>query len=327
MKALSIDASRPDRPLVYSDFPEPVMSETDLMIAVKATGVTRADLRRMGNHFAASEKHPDAITGLEFAGEVIAAGSRTGGFAKGDRVMAMAGGANAERAVVDYRLALPVPRSYSFEEAAATPISFLTAYNALVDLGDVKASQSLLIQGGSASVGVAAIQIARIKGVGQIFGTASTEQKLAKLCELGCDVAVNYRSDDVASKVLEATGGRGVDLIVDLIGGPTAQGNVDAARIGGTIVCVGRVEDRATLNLNEFARKRLRMLGASFRTRSLEERADIVRRFRDDIGPHLESRRAYPMIDTVFPIEQAEKALDRIRDHPQIGKIILRVGD
>lgn len=326
MKAVIIDETDPERRLLYRDVPDPVPDETDLLVAVKAAGTSRADLRRTGVHFAVSEGRPASLaTGLEFAGEVIGMGKRVVGFSIGDRVMAMAGGANAERATVDYRVTLPVPRSFTWEQAAATPITFLTAHNAVMDAAELKRGETMLIQGGSSSVGIAAMQIARLRGAGTIFGTASSTEKLERMRELGCDIPINYRTQDVAAVVQKETGGRGVDIVIDLIGGPTAQVNINSTAIQGRIVCVGRIDDQATINLNEFSRRRIHMIGVTFRTRTMDEREKIVRRVRDELLPELEKGTVFPVIDRVFSMSEVEKALAHIKDHAQLGKVVLRV--
>ncbi len=325
MKAIVIDEEHPERPLVYRDVPNPSVGKDDVLVAVHAAGTSRADLRKVGAHFAASDKNSSAVTGLEFAGEVVEIGTNVTDFRRGDRIMAFAGGANAEFAVVDHRLAMPIPRSFSWEMAAATPISFLTAFNAVVDAAKLRAGETILIQGGSASVGIAATQIARLKGAHRIFGTGSTDYKLERIRSFGCDVPINYRVNNVADVVKEETGGNGVDVVIDLIGGTTASVNVDAAAIKGRIVCVGRIDDMATINLNEFSRKRLHMIGVTFRTRSMDERIDIVRRFCFEMVPELEKGTIFPVIDRIFPVTEADKALAHIREHSHVGKVVLKI--
>jgi NADPH2:quinone reductase len=323
LKAIVIDETKPERPLVYCEVAEPVPTEMDLLVRVRAAGASRADLRKTGTHFAASDTRVSAVTGLEFAGEVAALGSKATGFEIGDRVMAFAGGANAELALVDCRFAIPVPPNMSWEQAAATPITFLTAFNAVVDAAKSQRGETVLIQGGSSSVGIAAMQIARARGAGKIFGTASTPEKLARIHELGCDVPINYRTEDFASVIKRETNDRGVDFVIDLIGGATANGNIQAARINGRIVCVGRIDDLATINLNEFSRKRINMIGVTFRTRSSAEREDIIRRFRSDILPLLSDGTLFPIVDCVFPLQEANRVLERVGEHAHIGKVVL----
>src|SRR5262249_39687158 len=156
--------------------------------AVKAAALNRADLRRSATHFAASDsKARFPIAGVELAGEVVALGGKVTGFAAGDRVMAMAGGAYARRATVDYRLAMRVPASMNWEQAAATPITFVTAHDARTNAGGMKAGEDVFVQGASSGAGIASIQVARLMGARHVFGTAGAPEKLKGIAELGCD--------------------------------------------------------------------------------------------------------------------------------------------
>ena len=327
MKAIIIDQAMSDRPLRYQDVPDPSYGKSDLLIRVKAAALNRADLRRAATHFAASDKgggHP--VAGVELAGEVAAVGADAAGFKPGDRVMAMAGGAYAEYAVIDHRLAIRAPASMSFEEAAATPVTFVTAHDALTSCAELKPGETVFVQGASSGAGIAAVQMARLKGARHVFGTAGTPDKLERLRALGCDVPINYRTEDFVAVIRERTQSRGADVIIDLVGSHTAQGNIDAAAIPGRIVCVGRVAGLdATINLDEFARKRIRMIGTTFRTRSMEERIAAVRRFCDEALPALEQGTIRPVIDSVYPLHDAAAAQERMRANQHFGKIVLAV--
>jgi NADPH:quinone reductase len=327
MKAIVIDESQSGRPLVLREVPDPVVGRSDLLVAVRAAALNRADLRRSASHFAASEQHSvAAIAGLELAGEVIAMGADARGFAVGDRVMAMAGNAYAEKALVDYRLAIPVPATFDWQQAAATPITFVTAYDALMSAAELKPGESILVQGASSGAGIAAVQIAHIKGARQVFGTAGDAAKLTRLHELGCDVPINYRTQDFVAIVREKTGSAGADIIIDHVGGTAAQGNIDAAAIKGRIICVGRVAGvEATINLDEFSRKRLRLIGVTFRTRTLDERMQVIRRFCAEMLPELEIGSVRPIIDSVYPLADADAAQERMRANLHFGKIILKI--
>jgi NADPH:quinone reductase-like Zn-dependent oxidoreductase len=307
--------------------PDPICGKSDLLIGVKAAALNRADLRRAATHFAASEKdggHP--IAGVELAGEVAAIGADVTGFTIGDRVMAMAGGAYAEYAVIDHRLAIRVPSAMSWEDAAATPVTFVTAHDALTSIAALKTGETVFVQGASSGAGIASVQIARLKGAGQVFGTAGAPEKLERLRALGCDVPINYRSEDFVAVIRRHTQSRGADVIIDLVGSHTAQGNIDASAIPGRIICVGRVAGLdATINLDEFSRKRISMIGTTFRTRSMEERISAVRRFCEDVLPALAQGTVRPVIDSVFPLRDAGAAQERMRANQHFGKIVLKV--
>ncbi len=327
MKAVVIEGTGAQATLALREVPDPRPGESELRVAVRAAALNRADLRRAANHFAASDSsRPLAIAGVEMAGEVAGMGAGVQGFRIGDRVMAMAGGAYAEQTCIDHRLVIPVPESLSWQEAAATPITFVTAHDALLTAGQMKPGETVLVQGGSTGAGIAAIQIAKLKGAKTVFATAGAPEKLARLRSLGCDVALNYREDDVAAIVNRETAGKGVDLVIDIVGAGAAQVNIDALAIRGRIICVGRVAGvNATMNLDEFSRKRAHMIGVTFRTRSLEERIEAVRFFRADMLPALAARRLGPVIDSEMPLGSAAAAQERMRANQHFGKIILRV--
>jgi NADPH2:quinone reductase len=327
MKAVVIDESTPARSLRTRTVPDPIPGAADLLVAVKAAGVNRADLRRAAVHFAASSEKGLPIAGLEFAGEVLAVGHDVSGFAVGDRVMAMANGAFAEQATLDHRLATHVPAKMTWQQAAATPVAFITAHNALMTAGAMKTDETVLVQAASSCVDIATVQIARMLGASRILGTAGTSEKLEKLCALGCDVVVDYHDEDLAAAVRRATNLLGVDLIVDFAGGAMVQKNIDAARVRGRIVCAGRVAGiEATVNIDEFSRKQLRMVGVTNRTRSSEERFAVVREFERDLLPALQSGRLAPVIDRTYPLQDAEAAQDFMQTNVHFGKIVLVAG-
>ncbi len=327
MKAIVIEGAGPAATLALRDVPDPQPNDTELLVAVHAAALNRADLRRAANHFATSDgSRPIAIAGVEMAGEVVGVGAGATGYRVGDRVMAMAGGAYAERVCIDHRLVLPVPENLSWQEAAATPITFVTAHDALLTAGQMKAGETVLVQGGSTGAGIAAIQIAKLKGAKMVFATAGSKEKIARLRDLGCDVGLNYHEDDVAGMIKKHAAGKGVDLVIDIVGGSAAQVNLDALAIRGRIVCVGRVAGlEATMNLDEFSRKRAHMIGVTFRTRSLEERIDAVRYFQEDLLAALAAKKIHPVIDTEMPLASAAAAQERMRANQHFGKIILTV--
>src|SRR6266568_1675589 len=228
MKAIVVDQASPTRALLWESVPEPQVGVTDLLIDVKAAGVNRADLRRAVAHFAATDKNRASAAGLELAGEVLAVGANVVGFAVGDRVMAMASNAFAERATIDYRFAFHVPQAMTWVLAAATPVSLITAHNALITAGRFRGGETVLVQAASSGAGIAAVQIASLRGASNIFGTAGSPEKMARLQQLGCNVAINYRTDDAAAIIKQHTADRGVDVTVDLAGGDTLQRSVEA---------------------------------------------------------------------------------------------------
>lgn len=325
MRAIVIDESSPARALRCATVPEPVVGAQDLLVAVRAVGVNRADLRRAVTHFAASDRLAQPVVGLELAGEVLAVGAEVTGFAPGDRVMAMASSAFAERAAVDHRLALRVPASMTWEEAAATPVAFITAHNALVTAGGFSPGEAVLVQGASTGAGIATVQIARLLGAAVIAGTAGSAAKCDRLRALGCDVTVNYREGDFAASLRRARP-EGFAVTVDYAGGAMVRKAIDTASVRGRIVCAGRVAGtEAGIDIDEFARKQIRMTGVTNRTRSLEERIATVRAFAEDILPALEAGAIAPVVDSIHALEDAEAAQAHMRGNTHFGKIVLRV--
>lgn len=326
MKAIVIENDGgPQAGLALREVPAPVPTENDLRVAVRAAALNRADLRRAANHFAGSDKSRQAaIAGVEFAGEVIGLGAAVRGYKVGDRVMAMGGGAYAEEACIDYRFAIPVPEGFTWQEAAATPVSFIAAHDAIVTAGGLKAGEDVLIQGGSTGAGIAAIQIAKLLGAKTVMAVAGDPGKLAQLTAIGCDVTLSYTKDDVAAAVMRRTNNKGVELVIDVVGGSAAQINIDSLAIRGRIVCLGRVAGLdATINLDEFSRKRAHMIGVTFRSRSLAERIEALRLFREQMVPALAAGKLRPVIDSEIPLARAAEAQERMRANLHFGKIVL----
>ena len=240
MKAIVIAQPGGPEVLTYQDVPNPVPGPEDLLIRVHATALNRADiLQRMGGYPQPGPKPAHDIPGLEFAGEVIRIGDRVQGFAVGERVMGLLPGAGyAEQVITHQRLAMKVPESLSWHEAGATPEVYITAHDALLQCGLV-AGESVLIHAAGSGVGVAAIQIAKMMGASVVIGTAGSAEKLAQAKALGMDFGANYKTQDFAEVALEATGGRGVDVVLDVIGADYLEKNFRALALKGRMVIVG----------------------------------------------------------------------------------------
>jgi NADPH:quinone reductase-like Zn-dependent oxidoreductase len=270
-----------------------------------------------------------AVAGLELAGVVLAVGEQATGFAVGDRVMAMTGRAWAERATVDYRLAVPIPDWFSWSDAAATPVSYLTAHDCVVSAARLAPGESLLVQGATTAAGLAVLQVAKHLGARPILGTTSSPAKAERLRSVGCDIPlVRGAADtiDVADSTRSATDGRGADVIVDILGGTALTENIAAAAIQGRIICLGRVSGtRGELDLDEFARKRIQMTGVTFRTRTFEERCAVVERFIRELLPALDSKEVRPGWDRFFDWADCAEAESYLRSGRQFGKVLLSV--
>lgn len=307
------------------DVPEPLAGPDDLLVQVRAAGVNRADLlQRAGHYPAPGPKPPFDIPGLEFAGEVVGVGERVAGFASGDRVMGLLpGGGYAERVALHHRLAMKVPETLSWDEAGATPEVHITAHDALRQCGLV-AGESVLIHAAGSGVGVAAIQIAKAMGAALVLGTAGSDEKLAQARTLGLDVGINYKTQDFADEVAKATGGRGADVILDVIGAPYWDRNMRSLAHRGRMVLVGLMGGAtAEANLGVLLAKRAQVRGTALRARPLEEKAAATRALEKSVLPHLASRRIRVVIDRVFPLAEAGEAHRHLERNANFGKVVL----
>jgi NADPH:quinone reductase-like Zn-dependent oxidoreductase len=328
MRAVVLKGDASSRRLVVADVASPTPGSGDLLVGVRVSALNQADLRMAASHFAASEgRGGPAVAGLELAGEVLEVGADVAGFEIGDRVMGMSGGAWAERAVVDHRLAIPVPDALSWDQAGACPISYVVAHDALSAAAGLRPGQSVLVQGATSAAGLACVQMARFLGAGTIFGTTGSAEKLERLRGVGCDVAIDRSSEDVAGVVAAGTGGRGVDVVIDVVGAGAVQENIDAAVVRGRIVCLGRLAGRdVSFDIDEFSRKRITMVGVTFRTRTMAERVAVMARFNAEVASALGSESLLPVVDRSFPLDEIESALDYLRQSTRMGKVVLDVG-
>lgn len=324
MRAVVLDSYGGPEVLTLREVPDPDPGPEEVLIDVVATAVNRADLlQRMGLY--PGPPMVDEIPGLEFAGVVAAVGSRVLDTAEGDAVMGIvAGGAYAERLVTHERTLLPLPSTVPLADAAAIPEVFLTAFDALVVQGGLTAGRTALVHAGASGVGTAAIQIATAIGA-RIVVTASTE-KVAACRDLGADLAVDYRSEDFVEATLEHTVGRGVDVVLDVIGGEYVARNLECLSPGGTIIQVGVMGGgKTTVNVGELLRKRARLVGTVLRSRPIEEKIALARRAHTELMPHFERGAMSPVIDSRYPLEQVADAHRRMAANENVGKIVLDV--
>lgn len=329
MKAVVISSPGGPEVLQYRDVPDPVAGPEDLLVRVRATALNRADvLQRMGGYPQPGPKPEFEIPGLEFAGEVIRRGERVQGFGDGDRVMGLlAGGGYAEQVVIHHRLALKVPDNLSWEEAGATPEVYITAHDALRQC-DLVAGESVLIHAAGSGVGVAAVQIAKVMGASFVAGTTGSAEKLAQSRELGLDLGINYREQDFAEEVLKATGGRGVDVVLDVIGADYWERNMRAMAPKGRMVIVGLMGGASTqANIGVLLQKRLQVRGTTLRARPLEEKGLATRAFEKSVMPHIASGRVKVVVDRVYPLAEAGEAQRQMEANVNFGKIVLSVGE
>lgn len=314
--------------MVIGEVPTPEPDAGQLLVRIHATALNRADiLQRRGLYPPPPGTTP--ILGLEMAGVVETVGEGCAGWRPGDRVFALLpGGGYAEYVTVPVQMAMPIPDALSFEEAAAIPEAFFTAYQSLFWIGRLQPGEWVLIHAGASGVGTAAIQLARDAGA-RVVITAGTERKLQACRALGAEAAFNYKVGPFAPKVLEVTGGRGVDLILDFVGAPYWESNLECLATDGRLVLLaglgGGIVDR--FDLRRLMRKRLQVTGTGLRSRSLEYKVRLTREFAGRMLPKFASGRLRPVIDRVFPWEQVADAHRYMENNLNIGKVVLRVAD
>ena len=329
MKAIVIVPREKSGTLELRDVPEPKPQSGQLLIRVKATALNRADLyQRQGTYPTSAAGAAPAVTiaGLEAAGEVADLGEGVSGFVPGDRVMTMCFGGYAEYTTVDHRIAVKVPERLSWQEAAAIPVAYMTEHDALITNARLQAGESVLVNAASSGVGVAALQLATLFGAKPVIGVSGDPRKLEKLKPLGMDHGINYRAENFADSVLKLTSGKGVDIIVDHVGASQFQDNLRCLALRGRLVSVGRLGgNNSEINLDFLALRRLQLIGVTFRTRTMEERAEIARRFTVDVLPALADGRLKAVIDKVFSLKDALAAQDYLASNALLGKIILMV--
>ena len=326
MKAVHINEFGSFDNLALRDVPDLAVPTADqVLIRVHAAGLNRADLLQVRGTYAPPPGHSPNIPGLEFAGEVTAIGSEVSRWNIGDRVFGItAGEAQAEFLLSDERLLSKIPGRLSFAEAAAVPEAFITAHDAIVTLGDLKPTETLLIHAVGSGVGLAALQLAKAKGV-FVVGTSRTSNKLVKCRESGLDAAITTGDKvDFSDKVKEATNGRGVDVILDLVGAAYFQQNLASLRTKGRLILVGLTSGTtAEFNLSIALQKRLKITGTMLRTRSIDEKAEAVAKFTDEVVPLLESRKIRPNLDRIFPFGQVREAYQYLASNESFGKVVL----
>ena len=325
MKAIIRTGDGGPEVLQLSEIPPPQPTATQLLVDVHATALNRADLiqRRGGYPPPPGESE---ILGLEIAGTVAAIGSAVKGIAKGDRVFGLVGGGGyAAQAVIDYRMAMPIPDKWSFEQAAAVPEVFFTANENIFTLGELSAAETILIHAGGSGVGSAGIQISRHAGA-NVFITAGTLEKINKCKALGAMEGINYKTTDFVTEIKRLTDGRGVDVVLDFIGAPYLERNLSILKTKGRLLQVGLIGGATTeINLGTVMRNRLKIIGSVMRPQSIDEKIAITQRFVDRWLPELKRGVLQPVIDTVFPLAEAQQAHAYMEANRNFGKILLKV--
>ncbi len=310
--------------LALRDIPQPRPKPNEVLVKVRAAALNRADLATARGVPHGSHGGIGAPVGIEWAGEVAETGAEVKGYRPGDRVMCSGTGGYAEYAVSDWGRVNPMPDGMSFEQAATLPVSLITLHNALVTAGRLAAGESVMIQGASSGVGLMGLQIAKLKGAQLVIGTSTNDARRARLSEFGADLALDTRDAGFADEVLQATGGKGVDLVVDMLSGPVVAQTMRAIAILGRMVNVGRLAGtKAEFDFDLHALRRIDYIGVTFRTRTLEEVREINRRMRADLWEAVTAGKLALPIDSRFSLDQAVQAQAHMRANKHFGKILL----
>ena len=324
MRAIVIPRPGGPEVLEVREVPRPEPGPGEMTVRVRAAGLNRADVLQRKGHYPAPPGVPADIPGLEYAGEVAALGEGATRWRSGDRVMGLvAGGACAEFLVAHEDTAIAVPKGLSFVEAAAVPEAFLTAYDAIIRQLHLAAGESVLIHAVSSGVGTAAVQLAHAWGA-RTFGTSRSAEKLGRAAPLGLDVAIDSSREEFAEVVLRETGGRGADVVLDLVGGPALEGNLKALAARGRMIIVGLTAGRtAQLDMGLVLTKRLTIVGTALRGRSLEEKAALTGDFEREVMALVEQGSLRPVLDRSFPMAEVAEAHRVMEANAHFGKLVL----
>jgi putative PIG3 family NAD(P)H quinone oxidoreductase len=305
--------------------PVPTPGPGEVLIRVAAAGVNRPDVaQREGKYPPPPGASP--ILGLEVAGTIAAVGRDAGPWHEGDAVCALlAGGGYAEYAVAPAAQCLPVPKGLSLVEAAGLPETYFTVWTNVFQRGRLQAGESFLVHGGTSGIGTTAIQLASAFGA-RVFATAGSDEKCEACVRLGAKAAINYRTQDFVEEAKRLTEGRGVNLILDMVGGPYLQRNMKALAVEGRLVQIAFLQgSKVEVDLMPMMLKRLTLTGSTLRSRSVEEKGAIGRELQEKVWPLLEAGRMKPVIYQTFPLEQAAEAHHLMESSAHIGKIVLTV--
>ena len=324
MKAYVLRSDNDAMRLEPREKPQPQPGPDQLLVRVRAASLNRGELIRGRGLTKPGTEKP---AGMDAAGEVVGTGERQDGIAQnGMRVMGRLPGAFAEYGVMDKQDAIPIPAGLSFEEAAAVPITFLVVYDMLVQQGGLKAGEWLLVTGVSAGVGVAALQAGKALGA-KVIGTSGSAQKLAQLKPLGLDVALQTRKPDFHDAVMQATGGKGVNLVVNNVGGTVFAECIRSLAYEGRLATVGYLDGvmKAELDLDALHAKRLKLFGVSNKLRTAPQRAATVEGFKRDFLPLFASGRLKPFVHRVYDFADLPQAKEAMEADRHVGKIVVRM--
>jgi putative PIG3 family NAD(P)H quinone oxidoreductase len=311
--------------LTWREVPDVEAGRHEVVIDVVATAVNRADLRQREGFYPPPPGASDII-GLECSGHIAALGPDVQGWEVGQPVCALLpGGGYAEKVAVHADHVLPVPAGISVLHAAALPEVCCTVWSTVFMLGRLVRGETILVHGGGSGIGTAAVQLARHAGA-RVMVTAGSSAKLERCRELGADVLINYRDEDFVERSRAATDGRGVDMVLDHIGGEYLPRNVESLAVGGRLVSIGiQLGSRGDLDIGMLLRKRASVLGATLRSRPDEEKTAIVREVRDNVWPAIATGDVVPVIDRILPVERVAEAHELVAGSGHVGKVLLQV--
>jgi NADPH2:quinone reductase len=327
MKAVEITSYGAPEVLRLGERPDPAPGEGEVLIRVKASGVNRPDvLQRTGNY----PVPPGAsdIPGLEVAGEIVAGDARAmaaAGLKVGDRVCALvAGGGYAQLCVAPVGQCLPVPKGLSDIEAASLPETFFTVWSNVFDRGRLQPGETFLVQGGTSGIGVTAIQLAKAMGAGKVLATAGSDAKCKACVDLGADHAINYKTQDFAEEAMKLTGGKGVDVILDMVAGSYVDREVKCVAEDGRIVIIAvQGGTKSEFNSGLVLRRRITITGSTLRPRPVEFKSGIAASLKKNAWPLIEAGRIKPVIHSTFAAADAAKAHALMESNQHVGKIVL----
>ncbi len=324
----AVEITEPGKPEVLrlGTRPTPQPKAGEVLVRVAAAGVNRPDMLQRQGLYPVPPGASD-IPGLEIAGTVVALGEGVSGWKMGDALCALVqGGGYAEYCTAPAPQCLPIPNGLTPAEAASLPETFFTVWSNVFDRARLASGETFLVQGGSSGIGVTAIQMAKALGH-QVFATAGSPQKCDACLELGADRAINYKTEDFVAVVKEATGGRGVNVILDMVGGEYVDRELKCLADDGRIAIIAMLGGaRATINLNEVLRRRLTISGSTLRPRPVEFKGAIAQNLRQKVWPLIADGAIKPVIYRMFPLAEAAQAHTLMESSTHIGKIVLTVG-
>ncbi len=312
--------------IAIEDVPVPEIADHEVLVRVKAAGLNRGELALSLSYSQIASAQDLPVAGIEFAGEVVKLGKDVTSLKLGARVMGWATGAQAEFCKARPELLIPVPDDVDLIDAAALPIALMTMHNALLTAGHLQPGETVLIQGAASGVGIIGMQIAKWRKASTVLVAARSKPKLEKLTGMGADLGIDTGDKDWPEAVQAATQDKGVDLIIDMLSGDAANGNLKACKVGGRIINVGRLAGMTgDFDFDLHAFKRINYIGVTFRTRNAQEIDAIVSAVVADLTEEIASRRIRIPIDRTFPLEDLSTAHDYMRSNKHFGKIVITI--